>query len=265
MFNTATDRDFTKNFLISCGAHAALVLLAYLGGSAIMKVLNVNDNVEIIRASVRVDVVGMPKFTVQELRDMQNEAATKPEPEVKGAVEEVKAKENESEDIIKKDDLVIEEEGKKKKSSFLSLINDYSQKKVAAKEKNRGSKSGKNKDINNLILEGNRLSKGGALVGDYSAGDNSDFSAYVQGMPEIVRPFWNLPSYLQDKNLRCRIKIYLSTSGQLLSTDVFESSGQSEFDARAIKAVKDAAPYPAPSEVVGQRLTKSGIILGFPL
>ena len=44
-----------------------------------------------------------------------------------------------------------------------------------------------------------------------------------------------------------------------------ESSGQDEFDARAKKAIQDAAPFPKPSNEIGTRLTRSGIILGFPL
>ena len=136
MFGATVDRDFTRNFLISCGAHALLVAIAFLGGSFIMRVFNVNDEVEIIRSSVRVDVVGMPKFTVKELKAMQAEAVPKPEPiEVQGTKTEAKT---ESEDVIKKGDLVIEEKAPKKKPSFMNLVSDYSNKKVAPKEKKKG-------------------------------------------------------------------------------------------------------------------------------
>lgn len=264
MIKQSYDRDFNKNFLISFGVHALLFLLAFAGGEIISKAFK-NDDVEIIRSSVRVDVVGMPKFTVQELKKMQAEPIIeKTEPEVaKGVKEETKT---DTEDIIKKDDLVIQEEGKKKKASFLNMLNDYSSKKVTAKVKKKGTTEGVgNKNLDSLIIEGNRLSKGSALVGDYTDEQNSEFSAYVQNIPGIIRPFWKLPSYLLDKDLRCRIKIYLSASGQLLKLEIQESSGQAEFDARAEKAVRDASPFPKPSDEVGSRLTNSGIILGFPL
>ena len=64
MFSNSFDRDFNKNFLISFGVHVLFVLLSFAGGELISKVFKNND-VEIIRSSVRVDVVGMPKFTVQ--------------------------------------------------------------------------------------------------------------------------------------------------------------------------------------------------------
>ncbi|MGE3610536.1 MAG: TonB family protein [Bacteriovoracaceae bacterium] len=240
------------------------MFLAFTGGEVVKRIFK-NEDVEIIRASVRVDVVGMPKFTIQELKEMQKSPTAPVEPEVAKGVKEVTKVE--AADVIKKDDLVIEEQSKeKKKKSFLNLISDYSSVKVSPKESSKGSQSGKgSKNLDSLILEGNRLSKGTALVGDYSDQANSEFANYVQTLPELIRSHWKLPSYLLDKNLRCRIRIYLSMSGQLIKIEMQESSGQVEFDTRAEKAIRDASPFPKPSEVVGARLTSSGIILGFPL
>jgi TonB family protein len=67
-----------------------------------------------------------------------------------------------------------------------------------------------------------------------------------------------------EKDLRCRIKIFLSTEGKLLKLEILESSGVSEFDSRAETAIRDST-FPKPSEEVGLRLTQSGIILGFPI
>lgn len=261
MATKSFDRDFNKNFILSLGVHGLLVLLSFAGGELISKVFHNND-IEIIRSSVRVDVVGMPKFTVQELKKMEAEPIVENEPEVaKGVKKETKT---ETEDVIKKDDLVIQEEGKKKKS-FLNLLNDYSSKKVTAKLEKKGKQTGEgNKNLDSLIIEGNRLSKGSALVGDYTDEKNSAFSAYVQNIPGVIRPFWKLPTYLLEKPLRCRIKIFLSPAGQLLKLEIQESSGMAEFDERAVSAIKNAS-FPKPAEEVGNRLTNSGIILGFPL
>lgn len=261
MSTESLDRDFNKNFLVSLGAHIAFFLLAFAGGEVVSKVFRSND-VEIITSSVRVDVVGMPKFTVQELKKMQAQPIAQAEPEVaKGKKEETVT---ETEDVIKKDDLVIQEEGKKK-ASFLNMLNDYSSKKVTAKAEKKGSKAGSgNKNLDSLILEGNRLSKGSALVGDYTDAQNSEFSAYVQNIPGVIKPFWKLPSYLMEKDLRCKIRINLSPEGKLLKLELVESSGVAEFDARAERAVRDAS-FPKPVDEVGTRLTNSGIILRFPL
>lgn len=232
-----------------------------MSGEFISKAFQSKD-VEIIRSSVRVDVVGMPKFTVQELKKMQAEPVIEKAPEVvQGAKEETKTQ---ADDVIKKDDLVIQEEGKEKKS-FLNMLNNYSSKKVSPKAEKKGSRDGTSvKALNSLIIEGNRISKGSALVGDYTDQQNSEFSAYVQNLPGVIRPFWKLPEYLMNKNLKCRIKIYLSKEGKLLKLEVLEPSGDNEFDQRAQSAVREAS-FPVPSEEVGGRLTQSGIILGFPI
>lgn len=255
------DRNFNRNFAISFVAHILLFLLALAGGELASKIFKSND-VEIIRSSVRVDVVGMPKFTVQELKKMEAQPVVENVPEVaKGKKEETV---QETPDVIKKDDIVIKEEGKKKES-FLNLLNDYSSKKVTAKPQEKGTKGGVGKkNLDSLIIEGNRLSRGSALVGDYTDEQNSEFSAYVQNLPGIIRPYWKLPSYLLEKDLRCRIKVYLSPEGKLLKLELTESSGTAEFDERAQNAVKSAS-FPKPSADVGKRLLNSGIILGFPL
>jgi colicin import membrane protein len=262
VLTNSLDRDFNRNFLFSLGAHVVFLVLAFAGGEVMTKIFR-SQNVEIITSSVRVDVVGMPRFTVQELKKMQAEPLVEARPEVvaRGKTEETTT---EAEDVIKKDDLVIQEEGKKK-DSFLNLLNDYSNKKVSVKLEKKGKKSGRgSKHLESLILEGNRLSKGSSLVGDYTDVQNSEFSSYVQNIPGVVRPFWKLPSYLMEKELRCKIRIILSPEGRLLKLELLESSGLPEFDARAERAIRDAT-FPKPSNDVGTRLVDSGIILRFPL
>ncbi len=265
MTGTDDSKDFNRSLVISFGCHVLIFFLSLATGKLISTIFKSND-VEIIRSSVRVDVVGMPKFTIQELRDMQKVAdLPKVEEKAPGVKDETVVK-TEAEDVIKKDDIVIQEEGKKKKASFLNLLSDYSNKKVTAKEQPKGKKNGTDrKNLDSLIVEGNRLSQGSALVGDYSDQATSELGAYVQVLPDLIRRNWKLPSYLMDKNLRCRIKIYLSGSGQLLKMEINESSGEDGFDDRAKAAIQASSPFPKPSAAVTLRLTNSGIILGFPL
>lgn len=258
--------SFTKKFLISCALHMCLLLLAASLGKVVSTIWKTND-IEIIRSSVRVDVVGMPKFTIQELKEMEKNAIDLPkEAESVKAPDKVDTK-IETEDVIKKDDLVIQEQGKEKemkKASFLNTLSDYAKVKVN-KDTKKGKADGKsNENLKALALEGNRLSQGSALTGDYSDEANSEFGSYVQTLPGAIRPQWKLPSYLLEKDLRCRIKIYLNMNGSLLKTELVESSGTPEFDARAEQAIR-STNFPKPSEPVGKRLTSSGIILGFPL
>lgn len=246
--------------------HAGLLVLAASVGKVVGSIWKSNG-VEIIRSSVRVDVVGMPKFTIQELKEMEKSAVELPKEEkaVKSP-EKVEVK-PETEDVIKKDDLVVQEAAKekeKKKNNFLSSLSDYAKKDVK-KETKKGKANGEaNENLKALALEGNRLSQGSALTGDYSDEAGSEFSAYVQTVPGTIRPNWRLPDYLLKKDLRARIRIFLNANGSLVKSDIVESSGDPEFDERAIRAIKQTN-FPKPSEAVGKRLTSSGIILGFPL
>lgn len=266
MVEIESSTSFTKKFLISCAVHAALLVLAATVGKVVSTIWKAND-IEIIRSSVRVDVVGMPKFTVQELKEMEKNAVDLPkEPEAVKSPDKVEAT-KEADDVIKKDDLVIEEAAKekeKKKSSFLNSLSDYAKKDVK-KDTKKGKKDGTaNANLKALVIEGNRLSQGTALTGDYSDEANSEFGGYVQTIPGAIRPYWKLPSYLLEKDLRCRIRIFLNANGSLIKTELMESSGSPEFDARAEEAIRKTN-FPKPSESVGKRLTGSGIILGFPL
>ncbi len=263
-------QKFWKNLGLSLVGHGIIVLIAILVGKMSFSFFN-NEKLDIIHAAVRVDIVGMPKYTIQELKEIQEKIANSPvqpaEP-VKGEKEEITPKKEEvPEDVIKEGDLVIKEQEKpKKKSSLNSLLSNYSDKKVKPKkEVKQGSKEGSGKELDALIIEGNRLSKGSSLVGDYSDTENSAYVSYVQSMPELIKPYWKLPSYLLDKNLRCRIRVYIGAQGQIIKTEINESSGQPEFDTRAEMSIKSAAPFPAPTPEVATQLSRSGVILGFPL
>jgi len=264
-----SELDIKKSFLLSAAFHAGIVLLCLIFSQLYTKIFRNND-IEIIKSAVRVDVVGMPKFTLKELRELQKslpKPAETSKVEIKKSVSETT---KDTPDEIKKDDLVIQEKAAKtdkSKKSFMNLISNYSSKTIVGKKETvKGSQTGEASSLGSLIIEGNRLSKGTSLVGEYSDVENSEFSNYVQSLPEVIRKFWKLPSYLMDQNLKCRIKIYLSMNGKLVKLEIYESSGQAEFDARAESAIRSASSYfPTPAESISDRVASSGIVLGFPL
>ena len=82
----------------------------------------------------------------------------------------------------------------------------------------------------------------------------------------LVFAYWKLPEYLkEDKNYRCRIQIFISDDGSLLSLNVIEKSGNEEFDKRALQTVKMAAPFPPVDPAIRKRVLNGDLILGFPL
>jgi colicin import membrane protein len=251
--------EFKSSIMLALALHCCVLMVAFIVAKILIPTSPPDAALEILKASVRVDVVGMPKMTIAELRSLQAEATppkADPQPSQATKAETVEAP-------PKPDDIVLP--AKEPKKSLGSLLADYSSKKVpTTKKETKGDARGKSQ-LDSLILEGNRLSKGTALVGDVSDTADAPFVAYVQTLPELVRAHWRLPSFLKDQNLQCRVHVWVSANGQLIRTQLRESSGNSDYDNRAILAIQQASPFPPPPAEAAEKLASRGIILGFPL
>jgi colicin import membrane protein len=207
---------------------------------------------KIIEDSVKVDVVGMPKFTLQELKKMDINLAN----DVQDKPQKAKAEQ------INDDDLVYK---KSKKRNFKDILSKYSKRKIKKKKIQKKENTIDRQQIRKLILEGNQVSKGSRLVGTYSEEEQSLYGEYVNNLPNLIRPYWRLPSYLLEQQLNCRIRVFISDIGELVRLQVQESSGNTEYDEKAQSSIRSAAPFPIPDSRITKRLAQSGIILGFPL
>lgn len=198
----------------------------------------------VIAPSVRVDIVAMPTMTVQELK------------KVKVSHEETRTvEEPDTNDTIKIHD------GKKKKVNLKNLLKGFSSKKVVKKKKAKVS----NVNLKKILLEGNKLSHGTESIGQKNELALREFDSYIQSLPQYVRPYWKLPSYLLDSGLRCRVQIFISEKGKVLNMSLFESSGNTEYDNRALKAIKAAGSFPPPKSDILEFVVGGKVVLGFPL
>ncbi len=258
---------FTK----SLGAHVALLAIFLLMGRLLGAVgilpSFMDGKVTVVESVVRVDIVDMPKMTLQELKALDM-STVKAGPENVAAEEAPKEKEVQEVDAKDPEQPTLNDGPKKK--SLSDMLKDLGKKKVSTKgqksEKDQSKIDSKLKGkFAQLVAEGNKISKGGALTGA-TAGEAGPFRVYISTLPDTVRPYWKLPSYLMNQGLSCRIRIYLSASGELLSASILQSSGNNEYDQKAIEAVRRSAPFPAPDEgEVTARAAKGEIVLGFPL
>jgi colicin import membrane protein len=258
----ADEERFKRYLKIAGGAHIGVVVIILL--LQLIAGINIFDNkmkkeVTMIQSAVRVDVVGMPKYTVQELKKMR----------VAPAIPEDKGKSEPSKDESKSD---VEFKKVGKKVDLSKLLSNLSAKKVRAKTKKKGKTKkdfkkllAQNKNLRSLVLEGNKVSKGTSVVGDTLQQEQTMFNDYIANLPNIVRPNWKLPTYLLDQELKCRVRVYIAANGKILKTEVFESSGVEEFDRKAIRAVKDSDPLPPPSGDILAKVASGEVILGFPL
>ena len=264
--------------------HIALFSLTLIGGKIVLEQQAKlrEKNMELVQASVRVDMVAMPKYTLNELKNLSSgveeakkeESTPAPQP-VK--VEEPKIepkpepkKEPKEEPKEEKTDVApsFEEANKLKRQSFLSKLKQIGNKKINSvgnQKADKGLYGEKSTDLKNLVIAGNKLNKGSSLYGDGAASDLTAFQVYAGRLPDLVRPHWRLPSFLMEKKLKCRIRVWIALSGEVFRAEVYQSSGDSEYDQRAIEAIKASSPFPRLTEEFGKRGLNGDIALGFPL
>lgn len=259
--------------------HIALVACTLISGKVAFDIQKAQQekNLELIQASVRVDMVAMPTQTLNELKNLSSgveEAQKEEKTEVVKEAEKVVTKEEPKDEPKVVDntpdttEAFQEAQAAKKRKDFLSKLKTIGNKKVEStgtQKAEKGLYGEKESALKNLVLSGNKLSKGTAMYGDGAAGDLTAFQAYASRLPDLVRPHWKLPSFLIDKNLKCRVRVWLQPNGEVARAVVYQSSGDSEYDQRAVDAVKAAAPFPALKEEFGKRAQNGDLLLGFPL
>jgi TonB family protein len=145
-----------------------------------------------------------------------------------------------------------------KHKSGRSTLGDNSKLKIGRKNR---------KIIENLLIEGNKISKGDNLVdGKTLAKEEKGRSIieYAKRVQNEVLKFWTLPEYLKNKKIRCQVQIFVSRDGSLKRRHIIQSSQNVEFDKKALEAVDAASPFPpVPFEIRAEVL--NGVIgLGFP-
>ncbi len=259
--------------------HAALIASTLIGGKIAFDFNRAEreKNLELIQATVRVDMVAMPTHTLNELKNLSSgvEEAKReekaPEVEKPAAKEEPKPEPKEEVKVAESPDsgpTFEEAKAAQKRKDFLSKLKTIGNKKVEStgnQKAEKGLYGEKETALKDLVLSGNKLSKGTAMYGDGGAAEMTAFQAYASRLPDLVRPHWKLPSFLMDKNLKARVRVWLNMSGEVTRAVVYQSSGDGEFDQRAVEAVKSAAPFPALKDEFGKRAMNGDILLGFPL
>ncbi len=239
----------------SLGIHS-LVIAILLIVSLIQNYGNrpARTRLNLIKASVKVDVVGMPKLTFQELKALEKIAQQ--ERAQSAAKERSKA-------------LAIKARERK---SFREMLKKISQKKIATddqaiRKKNKKAQklsTSERRKLQNLVLAGNKVSRGSALTGELGNEAQAGLAEYMASLPDKVRPHWRLPSFLKEVELRCRIRIFLRADGTLIKAEILEGSGEAEYDRRAIEAVQ-ATKFPPLDQAYHKAALDGRIVLGFPL
>lgn len=267
-------RSFLFYIRRSSYIHVALIILTVVSGKVVIeqKKKLLEKNLQLIEASVRVDMVAMPKYTLAELKNVSSgvEDAKSSDIKPEEAKTEVKVEEKKVEEKVAEDKgPTLEEVQKKKHQDFLGKLKEISSKKVESKgdqKAEKGAGGEKSSMLKDLVLAGNKLSTGTSMYGSGSTKEMTAFQMYVAKIPDRVRPHWRLPDYLlKNKNLKCRVRVWLNISGAVTHAEIYQSSGDNDYDQRALEAVRSASPFPKLKDEYGKRATNGDIVLGFPL
>jgi len=245
---TESNQTEKNYFTLSVIIHAGFFLAMYGMTLTFSTFFNSNKvDLSVIETSIKVDVVAMPTMTVKELK--------------------VLSQDNEEWKKIEKEDTKIIQ-----KENFLDTLKKLSDKQIAKieiKNEDKTKKTVSKKDLGNLkalIAEGNKISKGSNLTGTKNSQEEGTLiSNYADQIVNLVRQFWVLPSYLSNQELKCRIRVFINDTGDIIKLVVHESSGTKEYDEQAILAIKQASPFPTSPQEIKHELAKGTIILGFPL
>lgn len=222
------------------------------------------ENLKLVEASVRVDMVALPDRTLKELRSLQQlqkSVPKKAEPVVTKSAP------------VPSDGKEFIDTKKAPKKSLSDMLKKYSDKKVkqakeVKKKKNANSNGLSGKDLSKLtelVKKGNKVKAGVALAGGDSQAILTALEEYSAKLPEIVRPYWKLPSYLIEQDLRCRIRIFLKKDGSILRKSIFKSSGDDEYDQKAMSAIKQVKSFPEVPKSIQAKVLRGAIVLAFPL
>jgi len=223
-------------------------------------------------------MVAMPTYTIDELKNLSSgveEAKPEENTSVEKTVEvepkvESKVEEKPVEPKIDNSAVFEEAQAAKKRQDFLNKLKSIGNKKIqsdlkSTQKADKGLNGENASALKSLVLSGNKLNQGTQMYGSGGTAELTAFQAYASKLPDFVRPHWKLPSFLLDKNLKCRVRVWLSLSGEVTRATVYQSSGDSEYDQRAVDAIKAASPFPSLKEDFGQRALNGDLLLGFPL
>ena len=156
--------------------HIALVAFTLISGKVAFDIQKATQekNLELIQASVRVDMVAMPTQTLNELKNLSSgvedaQKEEKTEVVAEKVVTQVEPKvEPKDEPVVKdntpdKTEAFQEAQAAKKRKDFLSKLKTIGNKKVESvgtQKAEKGLYGEKESALKNLVLSGNKLSKG---------------------------------------------------------------------------------------------------------
>ena len=227
--------------IVSISIHATIILILLVGNTIYRFVSRpvfisggIGDG-----EPISIDVVGMPNVLKKDIASLNKEAKeekTKPEMTLP----------EKTRTSIQKDSLVSKiKEAVQEEQNYLAKI-----------------KIIKGLQVQKGVAGGTSMSSTGT-GGSGGSADNVQANPYFHTVKQYVRNYWKIPNWMKPDGLNVLVVVKIADDGSISEASVSQSSGNTDFDALALNAVKNAAPFPTPPVSVRETL-QSGIILSFP-
>jgi colicin import membrane protein len=153
-----------------------------------------------------------------------------------------------------KEEINLNKSKNKQKEAFEKI------KKLSALEKIKQEVASESKKPNAGRAKPRVVEAGSQLTGL----DRIEASEYLKSLDSSIKQYWQLPQWLINKNLRAQVLVKFSTAGQIISTKMLTSSGNSTYDNYCLQAITKAAPFPKVPEKFSEKFSIDGLVVGFP-
>lgn len=207
-------------------------------------------------ATLRVDLVGLPDLTKQEMERLaaRQEAAKKKETEAEPPKKSIK----EEAEPSKPDEMALERQAPKSESR----AKRRERMDAALKRMQALAKIHEDTEEVPQVIKGNRISKGTALTGE--AKENAE-AQYLDGVLNRLQANWSLPIWLSKQNLQAQAVVFINSYGKVQGMRWIKPSGNAQFDEAVKQCISSSEPFPLPPDAIRGSLLADGVLLGFPL
>ena len=225
-----------------------------------------------IKNAIRVDTIGLPelKQKVEISKSSKKPAPKKPTPKKIVHKKQVKKKPKKPTPKVKvkkeqkKPEKINIKEKQNQAMDKIQKMKSIQEQQSQAMDKLEAMESLKQikQEMEEKQYTGSALSKGDSPEGEVV----TDFETvqYFTSVKAHINMYWSLPQELADKNLRTKIRTIINNEGIVLRGNIVESSGNEDFDARALEVLERASPLPKPPTKKIEKLLSKGVMLNFP-
>lgn len=255
------DKYFKRGVGLSVAAHV-VILLFFL-----INIFYVKKPTLDLSQAIRVDMVGLPdKIDNKQLPSkIQERPAEKPVPlaePVKPEASKIDKLPPKPKPTLPTEDTAISlKKTKIKQKEALEKLKKLSAiERIKQEMKTEEQQKQIHQEAAKAIAKGRVISAGTNLTGL----DKIEANDYLQAVDQQVKQQWALPQWLMNKPLKARVHVKFDSNGEIISSVLMNSSGDTTYDNYCLQAVNKAAPFPKVPEKFTEKFSADGVVIGFP-